>query len=131
MRHETIESIKYTFSESEKRQLSQEMSERVIEAQEIEDEKKAVASSYKKRADACTMMIRTLARKVKDGYEYRSVSCEMIFDRRSGEVHYYRLDTGEHVRSRQMTPEERQMSIDEMLPEDDEPSENSEIQYDA
>jgi hypothetical protein len=112
-----IEDAKYTFSEEEKREMSMLVAQRTIDIADVESEKKAVVSAFKERADKAQHEARMLSVKIKDGYELRPTECEMVYDFEVGKVFVFRCDTGELVRSRNVTDTERQLTIEDALPQ--------------
>lgn len=56
-----------------------------------------------------------LARIVREGKEPRQVVCQERADYRAGQVYVVRTDTGELVRTRRMTGDERQLGLDAVL----------------
>jgi hypothetical protein len=81
-----------------------------------EEEKKESAASFKKKIDGHKAEVMRLARIVRTGKESREVPCGWKLDLLAESVHLIRLDTGEVVRSRPMTPEEREAARQAPLP---------------
>ena len=80
---------------------------------ELEEEKKSSASAYKSQIDATKALITKLANNVNNGYEYRNVECQIIYDDPViGKKTYLRLDTNEIVKVEDMTKDEMQGAFD-------------------
>jgi uncharacterized coiled-coil DUF342 family protein len=109
----TKELLKYFFSEEEKRELAQEMAEKVTEKQSAEDEKKAIMSDFKSRLDGLDAQINGAANKIRSGFEMRQIECEVVPvpERKVWEI--YRMDTGDFIRTKPMTQDDLQLKIDE------------------
>jgi hypothetical protein len=104
---------KYTFSVTEKAEMSSEMAQKVARLERTEDELKTVKAQFKSETEQLARDISTTAEKLNSGYEMRNIKCEVIRDYREGIVEYVRTDTGEIAKSRKMRDDERQMQIDD------------------
>jgi len=82
-------------------------------------------STYKDRIDSCSFEVKKAARKYKDGYEMRDIECSVERDYEKGEIRYFRLDNGELARTKKMTVAEKQMRIEDAIPERKEPVEQT------
>lgn len=102
--------LKCLLTEDESREMGGELAQRYSEITDLEDQKKAVTSDFKSRIDAASAEASRIARMISNGYEFREVECEVVQDYEMGEVLIVRLDTGETIERRRMTPEERQVS---------------------
>jgi len=60
--------------------------------------------------------IGVLARKIQNGYEFRDVDCEIQFLENEKAVQIVRLDTGQVIEKRAMTPDELQKHLFEEEP---------------
>jgi len=78
---------------------------------ELEDQKKAAASTYKDRIDRAFCQVRELSRKVKDREEIRDVKCVWRADFRAQKATLVREDTGEEISFRDLTSKEMQLEI--------------------
>ena len=107
----TNEYVKYQFSDSEKRDMAQELAQKVSDQQIAEDEKKAVMSDLKSKIDSLAAQSNSLATKLNNGYEMRNIKCEVEKDYTGGVVYHRRTDTFEVVRERKMTDEDRQLKV--------------------
>ena len=104
--------LRYDFSEDEKQELAQGMARKVTEAEDLEDQKKAVTSEYTAKINAAQAEAQSKAKKLTSGYEMRNIECEEIFDYKQTEVRVIRLDIGEQVERRGMTNYELQQNMD-------------------
>lgn len=100
-----------TLTPREKAARSEELVQAMSKQRRLEDELEGVKADFKGRiarvADDVGALFRTLER----GTEIRSVSCERRVNVDGESVDTIRLDTGELVVSRPMTPEERQREL--------------------
>lgn len=111
----TSEYCKYDFTEDDKKEIAQKMAMKTLESGELEQQKKSVMTGFKNKIEAADLVARECANHLKDGYEMRSIECEVIRDYDDGVIRYVRVDNGECVRTDDITHEERQMHIDELL----------------
>jgi hypothetical protein len=107
----TKEYVKYFFTEEERRDLATELAQKVSDQQIAEDEKKAIMSDLKSKIDSLAAQSNSLATRLNSGYEMRHIKCEVIKDFKNGRVQHMRTDTGEIVRDRKMTDEDRQLKV--------------------
>ena len=103
--------LKYNFSGDEKKELAAQMSEASAKEEDLEVEKREVSADIKARIETTTRTRRDLAKKYRDGYEWRPIECEIDRDFEHGVVRVIRTDTGEEVEERKMTNAERQQEI--------------------
>lgn len=84
---------------------------RMAERDELEDQLTTVKSEFKSKIEAIDADVRETMRHVREGAVDRSVQVEQVMDWKASNVTTVRLDTGEIVRQRAMTPEERQTRL--------------------
>lgn len=107
-----IESLKYTFNAEELATIARSLALANQEAEAIEDEKKEAVANFKARIEAQETAISRYARLYANGYEYRNVECEDLLNNPgNGRKTIVRKDTGEVVRTIEMTPDERQEKL--------------------
>lgn len=106
-----IRPCKYVYTTEEMGQIAERLAIKTQELESLEDEKKAVASSYKERIETCQMQMRRAARQYKDGFEMRDIECMVTRDYDTCTISYMRLDNGEVTLVRPMTAAERQMRL--------------------
>lgn len=78
---------------------------------DIEIEKKAANQEFKERIESREKQCGTLVKQITSGQEYREVIIEEVKDWESQSVRTIRVDTGETVEVRAMTPRELQRPI--------------------
>jgi hypothetical protein len=100
--------LNVTLTEAERMMAAMKMADLMDQESRCVLEGKAVAKSFKGRADEINGQISQQQLRVRNGYELRDVECEEFWDLEAGFVRITRLDTGEQVSERAMTAEERQ-----------------------
>ncbi len=103
--------MRYGFTREEKEAFSGELAEKISKLEHEELRKKEVVKSIDAEIAAIKTTISGLATKVKDGYEYRNIDCEKIFDYDTRLKTLMRLDLGEVVRTVPMTADELQVPL--------------------
>ena len=110
-----IRPCKYVFTDEEMREIAGKLAAATQELEDLENEKKAVASSYKERIDHAQLKARRESRRYRDGYEIRNIECRVLRNYDDGTINYVRTDNGESVLIRPMTAAEKQMRIQDAL----------------
>ena len=105
------EYLKCHLTEKEKTELSAKIAKAISDRTSAEAKLKEVSASIKAQIAQLDAEISEKALQINNGYEYRNVECRMDKDYRLGSVTITRLDTGEVIRERPMTAEERQMEL--------------------
>ena len=105
------EYLKCHLTEKEKTELSAKIAKAISDRASAEAKLKEVSTSIKAQIAQLDAEISEKALQINNGYEYRNVECRMDKDYRLGSVTITRLDTGEVIRERPMTAEERQMEL--------------------
>ena len=105
------EYLKCHLTEKEKTELSAKIAKAISDRSSAEAKLKEVSASIKAQIAQLDAEISEKALQINNGYEYRNVECRMDKDYRLGSVTITRLDTGEVIRERPMTAEERQMEL--------------------
>lgn len=103
--------VTHHFTEDELKGFAQEMAHAQSEAEKLEDEKKQIADSYKRRLDVETKKVSIAASKYRSGKETVHVYCNKVADYETGEIQWTDPDTGEILQRRRMTDEERQIPL--------------------
>lgn len=98
----------------EKLLKAQEVAELVAEVGRLEDEKKSVGSDFKARIDERNASMRRLAYQLRSGTELREVECFERLKAHKDKVEIVRTDTLEVVSERPATPEDRQLSLNQL-----------------
>jgi hypothetical protein len=114
--------LKCILTNEEKLQISETMSETIINKAGTEDDLAAFLSSAKSTKAQhestikhCDSIINECAQQLSGGFVFRDVECETVKDYEDQKIRVYRVDTGEIVETRNMTEEEKQMHIDELI----------------
>ena len=105
------EYLKCQLTEKEKTELSAKIAKAISDRASAEAKLKEVSASIKAQIAQLDAEISEKALQINNGYEYRNVECRMDKDYRLGSVTITRLDTGEVIRERPMTAEERQLEL--------------------
>ena len=107
----TTEYLKCILTDDEFREYSSTLARKYSDIQELESQKKAITSDFASRINSATEETSRLARIIQNKCEYRNVDCEILYNYDKGIVTVIRLDTGEEVKSRAMTSDERQKKM--------------------
>lgn len=114
-RERTIEYLKYTFSDEEKKDLAMQMAQTSIKKDSLEQQKTAVTKQFASDIAQAGIIIQSCASKIESGYEMRQIDCEEEPDFEKRILKTYRTDTGELVKTRPLRSDEMQKSLfDEM-----------------
>ena len=98
-------------TDDEVAKYAQEAAKITLDIGELEDQKKAAASTFKDRIDRAFCTVRELSRKVTDHRELRDVECIWYADTKKKKAFLVRQDTGEEVASRDLTVKEMQAEL--------------------
>lgn len=104
-------------TEKDKAVAAEELATAIQQGESLELERKSALGDLKKRKDNLLERIHNLTIKVKDGIEMRPVECELKLNHTKLTATLIRPDTGEEVETREMTLEEKQMSLDDEFEE--------------
>lgn len=101
---ETVtKSLRYDFTASEVHDLSIELANKYKSLGELAEQKKKADAEFNAKANVVRTELKTLSAQVSDGYEYRDITCEVMYHKPSqGQMTVTRTDTGE-VFTEQMT----------------------------
>lgn len=103
--------IKYVFTEGEKRDIADQLTKRVAERDELDQEKKEVTSTYNAQIKRADNEISTMSTEYRQGYKMKVHPCYEVFDYDEKTVHIHRADNDARVDSRTMTAEEFQREV--------------------
>lgn len=111
MKNPWTEQLPVRLTDGEIRERGEELAAKLEKQAEVTIEAKAKATAYKDVINELGTQINALAWKVNQGKENRAVDCreEANFTNRMAET--FRMDTGEVVRSRPLTPAEMQRDM--------------------
>jgi hypothetical protein len=107
---------KYQFTTDEKERLAEKMSQMWSEMRDLEKEKKAIMADFTALLKRINEDIDNIARKHKQGFEYRDISCSIERDFEKKEIRWIRSDTFETAQTRKM----KTADLQQQLPEDTE-----------
>jgi len=112
VRVENFESMqKCVLTGDETVERSKEMAQLMSEIGSDEADLKAVVQEFKSRIACKEARLGTLARNVQNGFEFRAVPCERVFDYACGLVSEFRVDTKERISQRRMNDDELQQDL--------------------
>ena len=112
VRVENFESMqKCVLTGDETVERSKEMAQLMSEIGSDEADLKAVVQEFKSRIAGKEARLGTLARNVQNGFEFRAVPCERVFDYACGLVSEFRVDTKERISQRRMNDDELQQDL--------------------
>jgi len=109
----TYEYCKYVFNEDEKKDIASEMAQNVSDLAAAEDEKKAIMSDFKSRIDGLQARVNGAATKLNNGYEMKSIKCEVEGDWTNKIWLFRRQDNYEVAKKTEMKSDDLQRKIDE------------------
>lgn len=104
--------LKCILTQDERNTLGDDLAQQYIDIQQLEEQKKSATSNFKAKIDAATADASQKARVLKDGYEMRDVEVETRYDASIGLAIIVRKDTGEIIKQRPLTQEERQQELE-------------------
>lgn len=90
----------------------QKMADSTQEIRSLEDQLTSVKKDFQARIDQQDAEVGRLSSALRSGYEHRDTDCELIMNWTDKTVKLVRLDTGEVIRSRVMSDDEKQMPLD-------------------
>jgi hypothetical protein len=106
-----IEKLPRNLEPSEKLLKAEELAGALTEHIALDAERKKVADKYKRELADIQARIDELHAIVESGKIFEEVQCTVHLDFHNGKAEVTRVDTGEVVLYRDMTPEERQLEI--------------------
>jgi hypothetical protein len=105
------EILEVLLSDQEKAAKSEQLSKLIIERRMLKAEAKRQAENFASKIKISDQEIENLASVIDDGREFRTVTCKEQFTESGIEIEIIRTDTGEIVRTRALTTEERQEDL--------------------
>lgn len=104
--------LKHDYTNEERLEMGSLLARAYNTLAAIEDEQKRIKSQIGDRIAAAQQTIGTVSRNLNAGHEFQNIPCTLKFDDpHPFSVSYYRDDTGELVKSRAMTEQERQQEL--------------------
>lgn len=107
----TKEYLKCILTEDEIRDNGIALARANSEVATLEARKKEFNDQIKADVSAAESKISKLSMMLQNGYEYRDVECRLERDYENRKVTTWRLDTGENVKTRDMSPDEYQQRL--------------------
>ena len=106
------ESIKYTFNNSEIRELGESLARENQTVIDLKAQKKALVAQLTGQIEAATNRVADTSTKINNGFEMREVECLALMETpRAGMKRIIRLDNNETVREEAMTMAEMQRNF--------------------
>jgi hypothetical protein len=113
---ETIQA-RHTFNDTEKIELSLELSRTCSSVNSLEQEKSAITKDYAGRIGTAEIKRDSLVEKIISGYEMRPTDCIVIMDPKNRSKDFFRIHDGlpgEFVERREMTAADFQLTLPEV-----------------
>lgn len=107
----TVESLPCPLTAEEQRLKGLDLAQQEKAIYDKEMEKKKAAEAYKEEIELLTRTMTTCAQVLRQGFEYRQIEVDEVYDYATGTVRKRRTDTNEVIEERAMTAEERQMTF--------------------
>jgi hypothetical protein len=108
----TKEYLKCPLTEAEMKAQAEKMAQNLSQIAQYEADLKSIKNQIGADIARCQADLGSAVEKFRSGFEMRNVDCEVVKTFELNMVRTYRLDTGELIRERAMTLEERQMMLD-------------------
>lgn len=102
---------KYSFTEDEITKLGRELAQKNKENENTENEKKSVMSNYKAKLDALAAEIAMVSGNIQNGFEFKYMDVEVVYDYKKGIKTFRRVDNQENVGEEKLSPGEYQTTI--------------------
>jgi hypothetical protein len=99
-------------TDAEHKEISQRMAAANQEIAQIEIDLKAVKSQFKSRKESAEARRNECSDFINAGHQQKQVECSLVKDFNENTITLIRQDTGEIVRTRTMSPPERQRGLD-------------------
>jgi hypothetical protein len=112
MERRLYESIKYLFTDTEKRELGEALARENQTIYDLREQKKTITSEFNARIESAEKRASDLTTKINTGYELREVECLVLMETpRPGMKRLIRIDTNEMIRDEAMTAAEMQQNF--------------------
>ena len=116
---ETVEYLRRTFTDAERLQMGNRLAEAYNGLATLDEEEASMKAKIKERRSTLEATVGSLSRELGTGWTMENVKCRLDYDTPNPfEVSYVRIDTGEIVKTRPMTDQERQAEIPFDKPQD-------------
>lgn len=125
-KQEIFRVLECVLTEKETAEYGERLAAQEKELEAIKDEETSMKSAIKSRKDQKAKEIKRISEIITNRSEMRSISCEIVYDTpKPMQCTVMRTDTGVEVQVRDMTDEEKQISFDYML-EQNQPEQDAE-----
>jgi hypothetical protein len=114
----TKEYLKCPLTEAEMKAQAEKMAQNLSQIAQYEADLKSIKKQIESDIARCQAELGSAVEKYRSGFEMRNIDCEIIKNFETNTVSIKRLDTGETIRERAMTAEERQLALDLQKKED-------------
>jgi len=106
-----VESLRCDLTPDEQRVKGLDLAQQEKDIYDLNQQKKLSADDFKEKIELATRRMTGCAQVLRQGYEYRPIECEEIYDYSTGTVRLIRKDTRIIVHERPMQEVERQMTF--------------------
>ncbi len=106
------ELLKCPLSEGELKQLAEQMAQDLAQISQAEADLKSIRKRIEADISKCQSDLVSVVERYRSGFEMRLIECQIQKDFQTNTVRVVRLDTGEMIRERALTAEERQLMLD-------------------
>lgn len=113
MQLETVH-VKHPLSDDDRIRIGKLLAEKTAEVIDLQDEKKSVAANFTDRIKAAELILTRCSKSLREGYEMKPTEVTLKPNYESGEMVFIARSTGEEVGRRELSPEERQLRIDDI-----------------
>lgn len=114
----TKRQVKVIMTRDERLAMGEDLALEHRRLEEVQERKAQVNAAIKAELETHQSRINHLSQTLRNGYEYRDVTCLITSEFGSNQVMVSRIDTGEIIEQRAMTAEERQREL-ELKPPDE------------
>jgi hypothetical protein len=105
-------SLPVTLTEMELLQKAKELAKLQQDKTSAEEQAKSAAATFKDKIAGAQSNINILSRDISNGYEYRDVDCYWEMDYKTRKKNLIRTDTGEVVKTEEISASEMQKEMD-------------------
>lgn len=104
--------LRHNFTHTERLAMGDELASVYNRLEQIEAEENVVKAQFKERKATVEQSIGQLSRNLANAFEMRNIECNLEYDNPNPfEVSYFRVDTGELVKTRALSESERQQEL--------------------
>lgn len=113
VRKETSRALRVMLTDEEICGIARNMTDEMSKMNALEKDLAGIKADFKAKIEMSAATIGRYKTMVENGYDYRETPCVETTDYEDGRFTCVRLDTGEVVEDRGLSPHERQMSLAE------------------